>query len=204
MTRSREHQLTPHELSDVFLAHVYALPDGRKIDLCIQCGTCSGSCPTAYAMEYSPREIIAALRAGMLDKVLFSNTMWLCTSCYTCQVRCPQEIKITDLMYELKRLGIKYGYTSPSTRAAAMARIFIDLTNKLGRNQETLLMMRFYLPSRLGDAMKNASRGLSMFRKGRLPLPFGGRRVKGTDQMRRIREALERLEDQKVAKEAGR
>ena len=47
------------------------------------------------------REIIAALRAGMLDRVLNSNTVWLCTSCYSCYVRCPAGIPYTDVMYEL-------------------------------------------------------------------------------------------------------
>jgi len=200
-TKTRKQKLSPEELSDTFLSHVYALPDGRKLDLCIQCGTCSGSCPTAYAMDYSPREIFAALRAGMLDRVLFSNTAWMCTSCYICTVRCPQQIKITDIMYELKRLGIKYGYTSPSTRSAAMARIFINITNRLGRNNESELMMRFYMAGRWGDAIKNAWRGAKMFFKGRLPMPIGGREVAGLSEMRKIREVLERLEEQKAAEE---
>ena len=44
----------------------------------------------------------------MIDRVVKSNTIWLCTSCYYCTVRCPAGIKITDLMYELKRMAIKY------------------------------------------------------------------------------------------------
>jgi len=104
-------------------------------------------------------------------------------------------------MYELKRLGIKYGYTSPSTRAAAMARIFINITNRLGRNNESELMMRFYLAGRWGDALKNAWRGAKMFFSGRLPMPISGRKVAGLDEMRKIREALMRLEEKKVAEE---
>ena len=46
------------ELGQVFLDKVHAIPDGEKIDGCLQCGTCSASCPTSEAMEYSPREII--------------------------------------------------------------------------------------------------------------------------------------------------
>ncbi|OGK09377.1 MAG: hypothetical protein A2Y63_06955 [Candidatus Riflebacteria bacterium RBG_13_59_9] len=154
-------------------------------------------------MDYSPREIFAALRAGMLDKVLHSNTAWMCTSCYSCTVRCPQKIKITDIMYELKRLGIKYGYTSPSTRAAAMARIFINITNRLGRNNETELMMRYYM-GQPGVAMRSATRGMKMFFKGRLPIPFTGRPIKGVNEMRIIHETLERLEEKKLAEEDKR
>jgi hypothetical protein len=104
-------------------------------------------------------------------------------------------------MYELKRLGIKYGYTSPSTRAAAMARIFINITDRLGRNNESELMMRFYTAGRWGDAIKNAWRGAKMFFKGRLPMPISSRKVAGLAEMRKIRETLERLEEQKMAEE---
>ncbi len=96
------------ELHKVFLEDVLAMPGGEKIKQCQQCGTCTGSCPTSHLMDYGPREVIAAFRAGMLDRVVKSNTIWLCTSCYYCTVRCPAGIKITDLMYELKRLAIKY------------------------------------------------------------------------------------------------
>ncbi len=194
-------KLTPPELSRIFLNHVYGLPDGKRINLCIQCGTCSGSCPTAHEMQYSPREIFAALRAGMLDRVLISNTVWMCTSCYYCTVRCPQKIRITDIMYELKRLGIMYGYPSSGAKAAKMASLFISLTNKLGRSNETTLMMQYYLTTNPFSALNVALRGMKMFFKGRMPLPFGGRAIKGIDQMKAIREKLAELEAKKLAKE---
>ena len=79
------------------------MPRGDKIDQCLQCGTCSASCPASSAMQHPPRAILAALRAGMLDKVFESNTVWLCASCYSCTVRCPAGIPFTEVMYELKR-----------------------------------------------------------------------------------------------------
>ena len=110
------------ELHRIFLTDVYGIPGGEKIKLCQQCGTCSGSCPTSYLMDYTPREIIAAFRAGQLDKVLKSNTIWLCTSCYSCTVRCPAGIKLTDIMYELKRLAIKYDSWPHESKNPAMTR----------------------------------------------------------------------------------
>lgn len=96
-----------HALSDVFVRAVYGIPGGDKIKECIQCGTCSASCPTTHAMNYAPREIIPAFRAGLLERVLRSNTIRLSASCYSCTVRCRSGIKLTDIMYELKRLAIE-------------------------------------------------------------------------------------------------
>ena len=61
------------------------------LEMCIQCGTCGGSCPAAMDMDHTPRMLFAMLRAGMRDEVLRSNTPWICVSCYHCVVRCPQE-----------------------------------------------------------------------------------------------------------------
>lgn len=122
-----------HELGEVFLNAVYGIPGGDKIKQCIQCGTCSASCPTSYAMDYSPREIFAAFRAGMLDRVLKSNTVWLCSSCYYCTVRCPSGIKVTDIMYELKRLGVEFGLVQEGAIAPTMSKEFVNLVDKYGR-----------------------------------------------------------------------
>jgi Fe-S oxidoreductase len=47
-------------------------------------------------MEYSPRKMLAALRAGRFDDVLRSSGIWLCVSCYNCSLRCPSRIPLTD------------------------------------------------------------------------------------------------------------
>ncbi len=185
---SSKAKLKAEELCKIFLEEIRRIPDGERVDLCIQCGTCSGSCPTASLMDYSPREIIAALRAGLLDRVLMSNTVWLCTSCYYCTVRCPQRIKFPDIMYELKRLGSEYGYFPKKAKAPVMANIFINLVDELGRNHEGNLMMRYYLKTGLADAFRNAGRGFKLYTNGRIS-PRGSR-IKGIDQLRKIREAL--------------
>lgn len=80
--------------------------EGNPIDICIQCGTCSASCPVVSCMEYTPRQIIAMVRAGLKDEVLGSGAIWTCASCYNCTVRCPKGIKITEMMYALKRYSM--------------------------------------------------------------------------------------------------
>jgi len=144
-------------------------PMAEKIKRCIQCGTCSASCPTAYAMDYTPRWIVAALRTGQWEKVLRSNTPWLCASCYYCTVRCPSGIEFTDLMYALKRLAIERGVYPKGSPALYQA--FTGTVDRYGRSAEVELMARYYLKTLnpLG-LIKMAPMGLRMLLKGRLPL----------------------------------
>ena len=172
------------QLGEVFLQHVQRIPGGEKIKLCIQCGTCSGSCPTSYAMDYTPREIIASLRAGQLDKVLMSNTVWLCASCYYCTVRCPSGIKLTDIMYELKRLGIEYGLYVRGGTAPLLSTTFLSLVDRYGRNFETELLARFYLRTNPLKLLDSASLGWKLLRRGRFPL--APERIKAREDMAKM------------------
>ena len=177
-----------HALGDVFLHDVYGIPGGEKIKECIQCGTCSGSCPTSYAMDYTPREIIAALRAGLLEKVLKSNTIWLCTSCYSCTVRCPSGIKLTDVMYELKRLAIEFGLTPKGAKAPVVAELFADIVNKKGRIAEVPLVSRFMLKTNPLGAFKMIPRATKLFMRGRMPMT--SHKIKGLAELEKCTGAM--------------
>ncbi|MCX6874690.1 MAG: 4Fe-4S dicluster domain-containing protein [Verrucomicrobia bacterium] len=63
----------------------------------IQCGTCSGICPLSIHMDFSPRQVMALVRADFKNEVLRSKTVWLCASCHACTVECPRLIRITDI-----------------------------------------------------------------------------------------------------------
>lgn len=177
------------DLSKALLENVLAIPNGGKIKECIQCGTCSASCPTSYAMEYGPREIIAALRAGMLDRVLKSTTVWLCSSCYSCTVRCPAAIPFTDVMYELKRLGVKHGIYPKGTTNAVMAQAFVESVDRHGRNHEPELIRKYYLRTNPLNFLSLITLGLRLFLRGRMHiLP---RNIKGLDGLRKMMAVIE-------------
>jgi heterodisulfide reductase subunit C len=180
------------ELHRQFTEDVMAMPSGEKINICQQCGTCTGSCPTSYLMDYGPREVIAAFRAGMIDKVVKSNTIWLCTSCYYCTVRCPAGIKITDLMYELKRMAIKYDLAPKQSKNPAMTKIFVDSVHKHGRNHEVELMAKFMLTKDWGLPFKFMGTGMKLFTAGRLPL--FAKDIKGRDELDKISAYLDEQE----------
>src|SRR5512136_2437180 len=152
-----------------FLDEIYHIPGGEKIKDCIQCGTCSGSCPVSWAMEETPRQIFAMVRAGMREKVLDSLTIWTCASCYQCTHRCPQQIKITDIMYMLKRMAIREN-RQRSKKARALSKYFVEVVNRNGRNHETELMIKFMLATNPLGGFSAAPVGLSLITRGRLPL----------------------------------
>lgn len=83
--------------------------EGEWVRMCMQCGVCSGSCPLGPYWDHPPQEIFMMIRANKREEVLSSRSMWMCTSCYNCIVRCSREIPITHIMHGLahyaKRLG---------------------------------------------------------------------------------------------------
>ena len=113
-----------------FLEEIAALPEGERVLSCLQCGTCSGTCPVANLMDYAPRQIFAMIRAGMKKDVLGSLTPWMCASCYECTVKCPAQIKITEIMYALKREALRRGLMSPDTDVYRFYQNFTDIVSK--------------------------------------------------------------------------
>lgn len=89
---------------EVTLENLYDTPDGSNIRTCIQCGTCAGTCPYGVDMEYTPRKIIAMLRAGLIDEVIESKSLLKCVTCYSCMIKCPRDIKLTELLLPLIKM----------------------------------------------------------------------------------------------------
>jgi len=84
---------------------------GETITLCYQCGTCASSCPVAKTTDkYNPRDIIKLSLLGEKQEILQGGAIWLCSSCYNCQERCPQKVEIADVIYALRNIAIKEGH----------------------------------------------------------------------------------------------
>jgi len=103
LMKTKTFDLAGEALDHLFLETIDPLV---KLRSCIQCGTCSATCPTAYAMDYSPRQLWRMVKLGMRDQVLGSRTFWLCTTCKACQVRCPRGIDLMDTMIALKEYSV--------------------------------------------------------------------------------------------------
>lgn len=154
--------------SNTFVEEISAIPGGEKVKLCIQCGTCSASCPNASRMDYTPRQLIAMARAGMRDEVLTSRAPWLCLSCYLCTVRCPRGIKPTELMHTLEILALRGNMSSSKTYTPKMYRSFSDYVYSLGNVPEMGFMTWYYLLTNPLRAIKMLPQALSLLKHGRL------------------------------------
>ena len=83
---------------------------GEKVNVCLQCGTCTASCPiNRFDETYNPRLIVRAAVLGLKEKV-FSNMIWLCASCYSCTERCPRGVRPTEVIRVIRNLAVKEGH----------------------------------------------------------------------------------------------
>lgn len=186
-------KIVPKLIEDLtLLEEVSARTAGvSRLEMCIQCGTCGGSCPSAADMDHTPRMLFAMLRAGMRQAALMSNTPWICVSCYHCVVRCPQNVHIADVMYTLKGMAIEAKLFQDST-APDFSQTFVDMVEEYGRSYEFGLATRHYLkhfPLRLPGM---APMGMGLLSKQRMSIT--PKRIKGINQLKAILQRAKEIE----------
>ncbi len=190
---------TEREMQEAFLAEIDRIPGGDRLRRCIQCGTCTASCPVSYAMDLTPRELVAYFRAGVIDVILRSRTIWVCASCYQCTTRCPAGIKITDLLYALKRVGFDQRVFPEKFPVYVMSETFVRQIKKYGRNYEAGLLRTYFLKTGVMRMIKQLPLALKLRRRGRVSLRPS--RIKGIDGLRRMIARAEQLEQPRLAEE---
>ena len=146
------------------------VPGCENLESCIQCGTCSGVCPMSIYMDQTPRQVMELTRSDFKNDVLRSTTIWLCASCYACTTECPREIRVTDIMYELKQRAILAGIYPKRFPIPVLAREFTEMVKKHGRITEMLLVMKLFLKTNPFAAMGNWRLGIDLLKTGRFSL----------------------------------
>jgi heterodisulfide reductase subunit C len=98
------------EFDPKFKYELVKMHGGEKLLKCFQCGTCTSDCPVArYSDSYRPRTILRMASLGLKDRVLKSDTLWLCAACFTCTDRCPQDVEVASVIRVLRNLAAEEG-----------------------------------------------------------------------------------------------
>ena len=173
-----------------FLQQIEALGPFQT-EACFQCRKCTNGCPVAFAMDLYPDEVIRLVLLGQRDTVLGCRTIWVCAACETCTTRCPNEVKIVELMDCLKEMAVHRGVPSPQPRISALHEVFLNNIKRWGRLYETSLVPVYLIKSdKLLDEWKSGTWHYDlklcrqMFAKGRVPLlPIS---IRGKNEVRKI------------------
>ncbi len=176
---------------------------GEWVKMCMQCGVCSGSCPLGPAWEHPPQEIFMMIRAGKREEVLTSESMWMCTSCYNCVVRCPRELPITHIMHGLANYAHRLGIAPKMNPTRRFAKIFWDNIASNGRVNELKLSVGLYFMDGIASGIKKGLEmlpvGLGMMKTGRLN-PLGlisGHGIQKKGELKAMLKKAREIEDKR-------
>lgn len=140
---------------------------GEKIQNCFQCQKCSAGCPLSFAMDILPNQVFRHIQYGHRDKVLMSQTVWLCASCHTCSVRCPNSIDIAKVMDTLREISSRTGSLPGEKKISLFHKFFLGLTKYTGRTWEPGMGLYVLQTGGLGGMMGWT---MKMFMKGKISL----------------------------------
>lgn len=120
----KEQLIKAYEIDPKFKYELQKIKGGEKILKCFQCGTCTSDCPIArFSDSYRPRTLLHMVQLGLKDRVLNSETLWLCAACFKCTDRCPQDVEVADVIRVLRNLAAEKGYIPQVFKDQAQALI---------------------------------------------------------------------------------
>jgi heterodisulfide reductase subunit C len=91
----------------------------KTLNLCFQCGTCTGSCASGRFTAFRTRKVVRRAQLGLKDQILPCDDLWMCTTCYTCFERCPRGVEIPDIIFLLRNLAVQSGYMGDAHKKVA-------------------------------------------------------------------------------------
>ncbi|MCP4118408.1 MAG: heterodisulfide reductase [Desulfobacteraceae bacterium] len=138
------------------------------LNSCIQCGTCTASCPNEFDMDLAPRKLWRMVLMDRHEEIFDSRTFTLCSSCYLCTLRCPRGLPLTAAMAKLKAVAAKSDLAKHRT-STRFYKSFMESVRRHGRVREGEFMGLYFL------AMKNpllplrfASLGIQLIKKNKV------------------------------------
>jgi len=117
---------------------------GKHHNYCYQCSACVAVCPAArFSKKFNPRKILLKALLGMEEELLGKDSpIWLCTNCYSCYERCPQDVRPIEVIIALKNMTVEKG-TAPANLAKlsdniAKTGMSVTVSSAVNRKREQL------------------------------------------------------------------
>ena len=152
-------------------------PIQEMIRACIQCGTCTGSCPNVFEMDHTPRQLWRLVLMGQKEEIFHSKTFSLCSDCYTCTLRCPRGLPLTEAMDALKQIASKENLAEYK-QSTLFHKNFIRSVRRHGRVSEMEFMTYYFATLKNPLApLRYASLGIKLMAKRKISVkwPWGAR-----------------------------
>lgn len=167
------------------------IKSGQPIDLCFQCQKCASGCSMARFTDYAPNQVLRYVQLGLKDKVLQSSMIWLCSSCEICGSRCPNGIKMYEVMDALKEIAIANNAVREK-KVKLFNDVFLGTVRSKGRIHEVAMMARYKMKT--GDLFSDLNLGLKLLLKRKLPLI--GKKIRHRQKLESIFERSLNMQNQ--------
>ncbi len=172
----------------------------QMVQACIQCGTCTASCPNEFAMDLTPRRLWRMVLMGLQDDIFQSRTFSLCSSCYTCTLRCPRGLPLTGAMSALKQLAYDQGLSRYRSGDLFYGN-FMRSVRRHGRVREMEFMTLYFV--QLKNPMlpfRFAPLGLKLMAKGKVPMQVPS---KGAGKLESLFKQVEKVQKEERSGEVS-
>jgi heterodisulfide reductase subunit C len=117
---------------------------GKHHNYCYQCSACVAVCPAArFTQEFNPRVILLKALLGMEEALTGEDSpIWLCTNCYSCYERCPQDVRPIEVIIALKNMAVQR-QKAPASLAKlseniAQTGVSVTVTSAVNRRRQEL------------------------------------------------------------------
>jgi len=173
------------------LAREVAERSGQNLLACYQCRRCAAGCPVGAESGVTPDRLIRMLLLGDAQGALENLLVWKCLACYTCGVRCPNDIQTARICEVLKQLSKKQHLTPLLPKVAAFHGSFVKAAGQAGRFNELVGMGMYEMQAAAGEFKRGgfkaaldevkaqAKLGLAMQKKHRMHIRYETVKNKG-------------------------
>lgn len=108
---------------------------GETFSACMQCGTCTGVCPSVQIRNYSPRLVLRNIALERATDVNVDEAVWSCVTCNNCVEHCPRGTELLNMVKNIRENSVAAG-NLPKQLKAPLANLKKEGTPWTGKQKD--------------------------------------------------------------------